>query len=83
MPIFKKKGDERPKRNSARIWARPEMTVTFRAQIMPGRSNEERTYRIKEVKNNGRVILHDFPGEHSEGTFEPIRFRPQRNDQKS
>jgi hypothetical protein len=57
-----------------KVWARPEMAVTFRAEIMPGRSREERTYKIAEVKNNGRVILHKFEGEHREGSFEPVRF---------
>jgi len=57
-----------------KIWARPEMQVTFRAEIMPGRSREERTFRIATVKNNGRVILHEFQGEHREGSFEPVSF---------
>ncbi|MGD9563341.1 MAG: hypothetical protein AB7F88_14320 [Pyrinomonadaceae bacterium] len=55
-------------------WARPEMQVTFRAEIMPGRTREERTFRIKTVRANGRVELHDFAGEHREGAFEPINF---------
>ena len=57
-----------------RVWARPEMMVTFRAEIMPGRDREQRTFRIKEVLNNGRVVLHDFIGEHREGAFEPVNF---------
>lgn len=57
-----------------RTWARPEMQVTFRAEIMPGRTREERTFRIKTVRSNGRVELHDFIGEHREGAFEPINF---------
>lgn len=64
----------------ASIWARPEMNVTFRAEIMPGVTREQRTYRIAEVMKNGRVRLHDFPGEFREGAFEPINFlrnRPQ------
>lgn len=73
MPIFSKK-----KQESAplvkRVWARPEMQVTFRAEIMPGRTREERTYRIKSVRPNGRVTLYDFPDEHREGEFERINF---------
>jgi hypothetical protein len=57
-----------------RVWARPEMQVTFRAEIMPGRTREERTYRIKSVRPNGRVTLYDFPDEHREGEFERINF---------
>lgn len=56
------------------IWARPEMNVTFRAEIMPGASREERTYRIEKVLPNGRVMLHDFEGEFRETAFEPINF---------
>ena len=57
-----------------RVWARPEMQVTFRAEIMPGFSREERTYKIKSVRPNGRVTLYDFPDEHREGEFERINF---------
>lgn len=57
-----------------RIWARPEMKVTFRAEVMPGRSREERTFVVKNVLNNGRVELHNFPDEHREGAFEPLNF---------
>ncbi|HEX6125904.1 MAG TPA: hypothetical protein VFZ23_11080 [Pyrinomonadaceae bacterium] len=57
-----------------KVWARPEMQVTFRAEIMPGRTREERTYRIKSVRPNGRVTLYDFPDEHREGEFERINF---------
>ncbi|MGB5014211.1 MAG: hypothetical protein WBO68_09290, partial [Pyrinomonadaceae bacterium] len=63
------------------VWARPEMNVTFRAEIMPGRSREERTFRIAEVMPNGRVILHNFLGEHRQGAFEKINFlRSKQSD---
>lgn len=54
------------------VWARPEMTVTFRAELMPGKNRQERTFRIAEVLPNERVTLHDFAGEHRESEFEPI-----------
>lgn len=73
MPIFKKKSHDRPQ-TVKRVWARPEMQVTFRAEIMPGRTREERTYRVKSVRPNGRVTLYDFPDEHREGEFERINF---------
>ncbi len=60
---------------AADVWARPEMEVTFRAEIMPGKSREERTFRIQSVRPNGRVQLYAFPDEHGEGAFEPINFR--------
>jgi len=71
--IFRRKNTT-PKTVVKRVWARPEMQVTFRAEIMPGRSREERTYRIKQVRPNGRVTLYDFPDEHREGEFERINF---------
>lgn len=58
----------------ANVWARPEMNVTFRAEIMPGTSRTERTYRIRQVLTNGRVTLYDFAGEFRETAFEAINF---------
>lgn len=79
MPIFKKKkSDPEP---TVITWARPEMQVTFRAELMPGRTREERTYRIKIVRANGRVVLHDFDGEHRQGAFEPINFLREKAKQ--
>ena len=72
MSIFRKK--QQPTTLVKRVWARPEMQVTFRAEIMPGRTREERTYRVKSVRPNGRVTLYDFPDEHREGEFERINF---------
>ena len=57
------------------VWARPEMKVTFRAEIMPGKSRDERTFRVKAVLANGRVTLYDFPDEHRSGEFEPLDFK--------
>ena len=62
------------RRNSPNVWARPEMNVTFVAEIMPGLPREERTFRIQQVLRNGRVKLHDFPGEFREAAFEPLDF---------
>jgi len=56
------------------VWARPEMNVTFRAEIMPGIPREERTYRISRVLQNGRVTLHEFEGEFRETAFEAVNF---------
>jgi hypothetical protein len=59
------------------VWARPEMQITFRAEIMPGKNRQERTFRIKEVLRNGRVTLYDFTGEHRESEFEAVNFKRQ------
>lgn len=56
------------------VWARPQMSITFRAEIMPGKNREERTFKIEKVLTNGRVILYNFAGEHRESEFEPIKF---------
>jgi hypothetical protein len=60
------------------VWARPEMAVTFRAEIMPGKSREERTFRIEKVLRNQRVILRGFSGEHRQSSFEPINFKKEK-----
>jgi hypothetical protein len=56
------------------VWARPGMAVTFRAELMPGREREERTYHVKELLKNGRVLLEGSEGEHTEKEFEPLNF---------
>ena len=68
--LFEREGTE----TGVGVWARPEMHVTFRAEIMPGLEREDRTYRIKQVLSNGRVMLHDFAGEYRETAFEAINF---------
>lgn len=54
-------------------WARPGMSVTFRAELMPGRSRAERTFRISSVLTSGRVTLEGFSGDHTESEFEPVK----------
>ena len=73
MPIFNKQ----QKNDSVKsvVWARPQMQLTFRAEIMPGKNREERTFRVNAVLTNGRVTLHDFPDEHLQGEFEPVNFK--------
>ena len=61
-------------RRGADRWARPGMSVIFRAELMPGRSRAERTYRVDEILLSGRVILEDFTGDHAESEFEPVKF---------
>lgn len=56
----------------ASVWARPGMTVTFRAELMPGRDREQRTARVKELLPSGRVTLHEVAGEHAQKEFDPV-----------
>lgn len=65
--------DDQGPRAGVDRWARPGMSVTFRAQLMPGRSRSERTYRVNELLPSGRVTLDGFLGEHTETEFEAIR----------
>jgi hypothetical protein len=57
---------------SASVWARPGMTVTFRAELMPGRDREQRTASVKKLLPSGRVLLHEVEGEHGQSEFDPI-----------
>lgn len=64
--------DQPPPSNPASRWARPGMTVTFRAELMPGRNREERTARVKELLPSGRVLLYEIAGEHAQREFDPV-----------
>jgi hypothetical protein len=55
------------------VWARPGMSVTFRAELMPGRDRDERTFRVTELLPSGRVLLDRAAGEHAENEFERAR----------
>ncbi len=72
MSLFEKSKQKIVRPN---VWARPEMEITFRAQLMPGKSCEDRTFRIEKVLSNGRVVLYNREGEHRESEFEPINFK--------
>ena len=70
----KDRKDGRETRDSAGdVWARPGMSVTFRAELMPGRDRSKRTFRVKELLSSGRVLLEETGGEHAEREFEEIR----------
>lgn len=74
MNLFKK-GENSVKNQN--VWARPEMAVTFRAEIMPGKNREERTFRVEKVLENERVTLRGVTGEHRQSSFEPIKFKKE------
>jgi len=76
---FKKKKMSTPRKDfkqAGNVWARPGMTVTFRAELMPGRERSQRTFRVKELFTSGRVSLHGVDGEHAEKEFEALQ--PER-----
>lgn len=70
---LKRKNMHEPKQ-AGDTWARPGMLVTFRAELMPGRDRDERTFRVKELLWSGRVSLHGVDGEHAEKEFEPVQY---------
>jgi hypothetical protein len=51
-------------------WARPGMTVTFRAELMPGRDADQRTFKVTDLLPSGRVLLDRVAGEHAQKEFE-------------
>ncbi len=61
------------------VWARPEMLVTFRAEIMQSVTREDRTFRIEKVLPNGRVKLHGIEGEFRETAFEALNFLREKS----
>ena len=63
---------ERVQDHLGSVWARPGMTVTFRAELMPGRDRQARTAKVKQVLPSGRVLLHEIDGEHAEKEFDPV-----------
>lgn len=73
MTKFRPKFNDRRDGKSADVWARPGMQVIFRAELMPGRDPSERVFRVKQLLPSGRVLLHDFAGEHNEKEFEHIK----------
>jgi ApbE superfamily uncharacterized protein (UPF0280 family) len=74
--VVKKNKDRKDRRiardNGGDVWARPGMSVTFRAELMPGRDRAKRTFRVKELLSSGRVLLQDTGGEHAEREFEEV-----------
>jgi hypothetical protein len=73
VPLLKKRKVTAPKRVSG-VWARPGMPVTFRAELMPGRDRDQRTFLVKELLPSGRVSLQGVDGEHAEKEFDPVQF---------
>lgn len=64
------KPGRRRRENNPDVWARPGMQVTFRAELMPGRDNEARTFRVTDLLPSGRVLLDGVAGEHARKEFQ-------------
>jgi hypothetical protein len=48
------------------------MQMTFRAEVMPGRETDERTFEVERVLASGRIELANFKGEHNLTEFQPV-----------
>src|SRR5215831_1232292 len=68
MKTNRKRGRRAPLPQSS--WARPGMTVTFRAELMPGRGADQRTFKVTDLLPSGRVLLDRVAGEHAQKEFE-------------
>jgi len=74
VSAYWKRKNVQTERKTGDVWARPGMPVTFRAEVMPGRDRNQRTFLVKELLPSGRVSLQDADGEHAEKEFEPVQF---------
>lgn len=64
---------KRERKIGGQAWATVGMRLTFRAEVMPGRESDERTYAVARVLTSGRVELVGLTGQHAETEFEPTR----------
>ncbi len=46
--------------------------LIFRAELMPGRETDDRTYEVERVLASGRIELANLRGEHHLTEFEPV-----------
>jgi hypothetical protein len=74
VSAYWKKKNVLTEKKAGNVWARPGMPVTFRAELMPGRDRNERTFVVKELLSSGRVSLQGVDGEHAEKEFEAVQF---------
>ncbi|PYS51628.1 MAG: hypothetical protein DMF68_03835 [Acidobacteria bacterium] len=76
MHVFKRKKRKArslsEQRAGVSAWASVGMRLTFRAEVMPGRERDQRTFIVAHVLTSGRVELHGLVGQHSETEFEPV-----------
>lgn len=61
------------KRLATASWISVGARLTFRAEVMPGRESNQRTFTVERVLTNGRVELSGLFGQHAEAEFEPVR----------
>ena len=74
VSAYWKRKNVQTERKGGDVWARPGMPVTFRAEVMPGRDRNERTFLVKELLPSGRVSLQGVDGEHAEKEFDRVQF---------
>ena len=64
----------------ANVWARPGMTVTFRAELMPGRDREARTAKVKNSCPAGECYWMKLPESMaSRSLIRLAKFKPSQS----
>jgi hypothetical protein len=48
------------------------MRLVFRAEVMPGRETDQRTFEVTRVLTSGRIELANLQGEHALTEFESL-----------
>jgi hypothetical protein len=74
--LKRKRANARARRKQRSIvpaWVRAGMSLTFRAEVMPGLDSSERTFTVLRVLSSGRVELIGLGGQHGVREFEPAR----------
>lgn len=74
IALFKNKKLRRLIKKEPEMWVKPGMSVTFRAEVMPGHTASERTFRVTQVMTGGRIKLEGLMGEHKEQEFELVLY---------
>jgi hypothetical protein len=76
MHVLKRRRDvaeSKDGKRAGRVWASVGTHLTFRAELMPGRERQERTFAVTSMLPNGRVELEGLAGEHAKSEFETRR----------
>jgi hypothetical protein len=70
---FQRRSAKTKKRSGALGWVTEGARLTFRAELMPGRDADKRTFTVARVLANQRVELIGMGGQHTMTEFEPVQ----------
>lgn len=73
--MFKRKSNRANTKRRAALtnWATAGMSLTFRAEVMPGKETVNRTFQVAQVLASGRVKLNGIDGQHNQQEFESVQ----------